>query len=304
MNCDRIVRNLAMPTDSPVEQASVCARAVCSSPALVMKKILLSLPLLAAVTLPAQVYLNETFSYADGPLTNVSGQAWAIHSGTIDLNVVSGAAFIHQNDVAANREDVNRLLNTTFDATTDNTSKIYGSFSINYSSLPITGNSDGSYFAHLKSSAAGEFYARIGANTVGAAAGTFRLAVANEGGYATGLSTPVEYTVDLSLNTTYQVVFRYDLATDQTTLWVNPTDESSFSVTALDAVSYAAGTINAYALRQGTTGTGAPGDLALDNLIIGGTFADVTTVVPEPSTYAFVGMGLAAFWFMTRRRQA
>jgi len=268
-----------------------------------MKPILpfLTAALFAAGSLSAQVLLNENFNYADGPLTNVSGQAWVIHSGTISINVSGGAAVIDQNDTAGGREDVNRLLSTSFNASTDNTSTIYGAFTINYSSLPVTGDSDGSYFAHLKSSVANQFYARIGATTSGAAAGTFRLNVANE---SWNVANTVEFAQDLSLNTTYQVVFRYDLANDRTTLWIDPTDESSTSVTALDAVTYGGGElINSYALRQGTSGTGAPGDLFLDNLIVGQTFADVTAI-PEPSTYAFIGMGLAALWLVNRRRRA
>jgi len=266
-----------------------------------MKKILLTLSvaLIGLTTVPAQVLLNETFSYPDGPLTNVSGQVWVIHSGTTDLNVSGGAAFIDQNDTTAGRMDVNRLLSGSFDPATDNISKIYGSFTVNYSGLPVTGDSDGSYFAHLRSSTANEFYARIGSSTSGAAAGLFRLAVANE---TWNVANTVEYPVDLQLNITYQVVFRLDLATDQTTIWVNPADESSLSVTAADVISYS-GSINAYALRQGTSGTGAPGDLALDNLVVGQSFADVTTIVPEPSAYALIGVGLVAFCFMRRFRR-
>ena len=59
-----------------------------------MKRILLllSVALIGLATLPAQIILNETFSYPDGPLTNVSGQVWIIHSGTTALNVSGGAA--------------------------------------------------------------------------------------------------------------------------------------------------------------------------------------------------------------------
>jgi hypothetical protein len=74
-------------------------------------------------------------------------------------------------------------------------------------------------------------------------------------------------------------------------------------VTATDAIGYAAGgLINAFALRQGTSGSSpndaAPGDLFLDNLIVGTTFA---SVIPEPSSFALLGLGVAT-WLIRRRR--
>lgn len=265
-----------------------------------MNKFTLPLLCLGLANLPAQVILYEPFSYPNGQLTNVAAPLWTVHSpGATPLNVVNGAVFIDQNDTTGGREDANRLLSTSFTPTTDNTTKLYASFTISYSALPVTGDSDGSYFAHFKSSTANEFYARIGSSTNGAADGSFRLAIANE---SWNVANTVEFAQDLFLNTTYTVVVRLDLATDQSTLWINPVDENSTSVTATDLISYA-GTLNAYALRQGTSGTGAPGEVTLDDLIVGQSFADVTTAVPEPSTYAFIGLGLTAFWFMTRRRR-
>jgi hypothetical protein len=196
----------------------------------------------------------------------------------------------------AGRQDNNRLLSQSFDPATDNTTALYGSFTVNFSALPTAGTA-GSYFAHLKSSAANEFYARIGATPEGAAEGSFRLALTNESWSA---AATIEYPQDLSLNTDYQVVFRFDLATDQATLWVNPTNEASLSVTATDAVSFAAGSIEAYALRQGTSGTpaGGPGTLTLDNLRITTSFSEA--VVPEPSTLLCTLLGLAG---LLRRRR-
>ncbi len=265
-----------------------------------MKKILspLALLLAAAASLSAQVLLNETFSYPDGQLTANSGGLWTPNSGTAPLNITNGGTILRQVDTTS-REDAFRLLSTTFNPATDNSSKIYGSFTISYTVLPTAGDSDGSYFASIRSSANG-LYSRIGATTTGAAAGFYRLGVGNGTWNA---AASIEVGQDLALNTTYQVVFRLDLATDQTTLWVNPLDESSLGATATDTFSYS-GNIDSFGIRQGTTGTGRPGELVFDNLLVGGSFADVTTAVPEPSTYAFVGMGLAAFWFLGRRKRA
>jgi hypothetical protein len=243
--------------------------------------------------------LNEPFDYPNGAL----GSPWVIHSGSIALNVVSGSAFIDQGDTSSGRADLNRLFDNgvTFNPATDNTTSLYASFTVNFSALPFAAGTNlyGSYFAHFKSSAANEFYGRVGATTEGAAPGAFRLSLANE---TWNSAATVEHPTDLFLNTTYQVVLRLSLDTDQSTLWINPVDESSAGVTATDAIGYASGAINAFALRQGTTGSapndGAPGDLYLDNLLVGTTFF---SVIPEPSSFALFGLGIVA-WIIRRRR--
>jgi hypothetical protein len=208
-------------------------------------------------------------------------------------------------------EDVNRLLSTSFNPVVDNVTKLYAAFTVNFSALPVSTGTDraGSYFAHFKTGALNEYYARVGANLDGAAPGTFRLAVANEN-WTSAATT--EYPQDLSLGVTYEVVVRLDLATDQSTLWVAPfmapLVEDSYSVTATDTLTYAAGgSINAFALRQGTSGIGAnqgaPGILSLDNLRIATSFAELQ-IIPEPSPLALLGLGGAALLMWRRRPRA
>ncbi len=267
-----------------------------------MKSMKVSLALGTALTLVcaanAQPIMQDTFSYADGALTNVAAGTWLYHSGSggaLTLNVVNGRAFIHQNDGEGGHDDYNRSINGSFDPLTDNTSALFASFVVNFSALPFSSGTalSGSYFAHFKSSSANEFYTRIGANQESSTGSTFRLAIANE---AWDAAKSIEFPQDLTLDTDYLVVVKLDLATDQSTLWVNPTSESSASVTATDTFTYA-GVINGFALRQGTTGSsgnvGAPGDLYLDNLMVGTSFESVTAV-PEPSTAALMGIGALA----------
>lgn len=267
----------------------------------VMKKFLvLTLAGVLPILSQAQTYLTESFDYPDGALTNVSS-LWSWHSGSggaaNTLNVVGGRAFINQDDAASGHDDYNRLLTTSFDPLTDNTTTLFAAFTVNFAALPFNGGTsvNGSYFAHFKTSSGSEFYSRIGATTTGAAPGLFRIGIGNEAG------TPVFLPTDLSLNTTYLVVARLDLGTDNSTLWINPLSLGDPSVTATDTIGYA-GLINSFALRQGTTGTspniGAPGDIYLDDLRVGGSFA---SVIPEPSAFALLALGLGT-WIVRRRR--
>jgi hypothetical protein len=268
-----------------------------------MKKILavIGTTFLVALSGHATVLVNETFSYTNGVLTTVGSANWSHYGGFnlsgFQLDVTNGKARINQGDVSQARQDTSTPLSSTFNPLTDNTSKIYTSFEVTFTALPFNtgGWTNGGYFAHLRTSTAGEEYTRIGASTNGAAAGKFRLAIGNEAPWVSFGSAPPAYLpTDLSLNTTYRVVSLLDLATDKSTLWVDPVLESDPSVTASDSISYA-GLINGYVLRQTPSGpipNGGPGVILLDNLLVGTTFADVVPSVPEPSAIAMAGVGL------------
>lgn len=257
----------------------------------------------AAVASRADVLMWEDFDYPDGQLSQVATNVWVTHSGgSRPLNVSAGAAVINQADMVGGGEDVTRLLSASFDPSTDNSTKLYAAFLVNFSSLPVnTGTyTAGSYFAHFRSDILNEYYARVGANLEGAAPGTFRLAIANETWTS---AASIEYPMDLSLGVTYEVVLRLDLATDQTTLWVNPLTETDPSVTATDPFTFS-GVINAFALRQGTSGIspnlGAPGLFTLDYLRIATSF-DELQIIPEPSPAALLALGGAALLVWRRR---
>ncbi len=258
---------------------------------------------LASLDARTEVLLDEPFAYPDGRLTDVSGGLWTAHSGSGALHVVGGLARLEQADGTSGREDVNRLLAFSFDPATDNTTALYAAFTVSFDALPYNGGSStaGSYFAHFKASSANQFYARVGASTEGAAEGAFRLAVANSDWSAT---SAVQFPADFQLGIAYDLVLRLDLATDQSTLWVNPYDEASLSVTATDPINYS-GSINAFGLRQGTTGSspnlGAPGSVAVGNLRVATSFTQVKAV-PEPAPATLLLLGTAAM--LLRRGRA
>src|SRR2546422_206383 len=75
------------------------------------------------------VILDDSFDYADGPLTAVSGGIWTTHSGTVDqVDVASGKVNLSQNE----SEDVNApLAGAPYDGPT-----LYASFLVNFAALP------------------------------------------------------------------------------------------------------------------------------------------------------------------------
>src|SRR5690606_13235471 len=96
---------------------------------------------------------------------------------------------------------------------------IYTRFILNLSALP-TASGVGEYFTHVYAFS-GAYRARVFANTNGAAAGSFRL------GISSSSFTPTVFPQNLSLNQDYVVITRYNTATAEAALWVNPVSEAS-----------------------------------------------------------------------------
>lgn len=243
------------------------------------------------------ILLEERFDYTDGSLAEVSAGDWAVHSGTLPLNVAAGEALVGQSDFVSGGEDLHRLLLQSYNPLADNVTKLYAGFTVNFKTLPVNSGTytGGSFFAHFMTSDPLQYYGRVGANMEGAAAGHFRLAIASLNWNS---ASSQEYPLDLSLGTSYRVVIGLDLSTDQTRLWVNPIDENSLSVTAPDLMTYSGGQIVAFALCQGTTlalsqGYGAPGELGLDDLVVATRFSEAL-VIPEPSPWGLLVFGCAA----------
>lgn len=250
-----------------------------------------------AAALPANAqFFREEFNYPNGEINAVSGGVWARSTGN-PLNISNGAAVINQGNLATNNERASRAIPTPF--TTAANSVAYVALTATWTSLPLTSN--GSYFLNLAVNTTDDtpFYARLGADRAGAADGKFRVAVANA---SWSTANSVEFPLDLSLNVAYDLVMRYDLTTRRTTLWVNPTVASDTSVTATDGPIGEQLAIGAINLRQGiSSGTGAPGVILIDDLVVGDSFASVTAV-PEPVEIGVASAGILGAFALIRRR--
>ena len=226
----------------------------------------------------------ESFGYPDGELHQASGGRWVVQTaGTTAvpadgfLVVTNGAAFINQADLVTGRERLSLPINSPFTTTTNSVAY----FACDATWLQPPNTTTGSYFMHLSvaTNEATTFYARLGANLNGAAPGTFHATVANANWSQANAVSP---SVDLVLNTTYRLVVRYDLAAQNTTLWINPLSESDAGATATDAPAGAQKGIAALSLRQGVSNSSssAPGQILIDNLAIGPSFDDVLSSAP------------------------
>lgn len=235
--------------------------------------------LISAFPVGAGLLLNDAFNYSDGPLVTAADSPWTTYSGSNgQIGVLSGRIFLSR----TNSEDVQALLAGQPYLSTSST-VLYVSFKINYATLPSHG---GSYFAEFKDAGLG-FRARIFSQTAGAAAGAFRVGMAN------GASSPsVIFNADLQTNTDYALVARLVVNNAGGTLWVNPTAETNAGVTATDSASPLS--ITAFGFREdGSAGT--IGNFFVDDVRVGTTFCDVVTNAPPLERPAMVSAPKSQF---------
>ncbi len=215
--------------------------------------------------------INEPFSYADE--TQIAGGStdWINHSGTYGQTLVRGGKLLMNQ---TNSEDFNREFFPQV-YYPSNGVILYASFVVNFTNLPTAG---GGYFSHYKDDGVLNYRGRIFASSQSAPAGQFRIGAANA---AAAITTNGLHPTFLTTNQTYKVVTRYNIATAETTLWINPASESSTKVTAADTAGSVA--VFSYAFRQDN----GIGTFTVDDLKVGTEFADVSTVVQSYSLRIF-----------------
>jgi len=232
------------------------------------------------VTPSPSVIFFDPFAYANGSLLTNSGFLWDNRSGTFgQCQVTNGQLLL----VGAAGEDVDApLVGAPFH--TGSNLVLYTAFKATFLSQP---KSTPGYFAHF--SGGTTFRGRIYATTSNAPANAFRLRVANN-------TNSTELSTDLTTNSTYTLVTRYNIDTATTTLWFNPASEASPGATATDAASLAS--ISTYDFRQ-DAGVGAT--ILIDDFKVGLSFAAVTgtnfpAAVPIPLTARRSGNNLILTW--------
>ncbi len=209
---------------------------------------------LLVVPSPA-VLFYDPFSYPDGSLRTNSAFLWDHRSGVDGECVVTNGRL--QITTAQTEDVIAPLIGGPY-AKGSNTI-LYAAFKANFVSLP---KPTPACFAHFADGS--NLRGRIYATSADSLPGCYHLLVAN------GSDTNVLVAANLSTNTYYTFITRYDLDAASTTLWINPSLESDPGVTAQDLQT--AIPIASYGFRQDAD-LGAT--IHVDDLRVGLSFASV-----------------------------
>ncbi len=232
----------------------------------------------AAMSVRATVLFHDALNYPDGCIENDG--LWYAYTPAVpklDAMVTNHLLILNQNNSDAVAAPSN---NFTITNTPPGNTLVYGSFTINVSSLP---SYNGGYFADFKDNT-NDYVGHIFIVTKGTVVpGTYRLGIDNAA--TSSSASGVQYfPLDLATDITYQVVFSYDKNDSDplagATLWVNPASDSDANVYGTDAItnSYQQNiVISQIAFSQ----YASQGVAAIGNVMVGTTFSDVLTQAPQ-----------------------
>jgi len=233
---------------------------------------LCGLMIVAAGSANAVTLLTDTFSYPDGPLVGNGG--WVNHSGTADtLLVESGQAVVKEDGSAP--EDAH----TTF--TGHDTGIFTATFDITVSASSTISGDDFEYFAHFMEDGTTFYTARLDvvAPTSG---GDYTLGISN--GSTAEATLPTDFFFDEPVT----VALSFDFSDLQASVTADGNTVSS--TTPANALTFT----DSFALRQSSSSSDET--IYVDNLTV-----EWTAPVPEPATFALMGLGLAGIAVRRRR---
>jgi hypothetical protein len=237
---------------------------------------------LATYSASAITVLSDNFDYPDGDLVGAPGSPWTAHSGAGSgpIQVTNSQILINR----SNAEDVNAPLSGATYSTNSATS-LYASFTVNFSELPTL---SGTYLAHFRGTNSFAYPCRVIANTTNAAAGNYRLTIANGTTYNSYVGGAGQYPLDLSTGTVYTVVIRLVMSTGQATMWINPNVEGDASVNGPDSLT--PDDVDQFAFRQSS----GEGVMLVDTLKVGTSFVDVVGLNSAPTISAVPEQNIGA----------
>lgn len=286
-----------------------------------MKKTLLAL---ATLLISAATYGQTIFYEPFNGTGNLNGSnGWVTHSGTTnqiqyDSSPSDFGASLSYPGLPASQhnriridstqsEDVNKQISP------DVTDSLYASFLLKVrSATSLNANSPtelGAYFIHFLPNAGASvgttgFVARIHIRA-GSAPGTFNLgALNNAGGTQTVANIFGASPQDYLVGQTYFIVFKYVLATNTVTLWVNPpvglTSEPPPTLSNNTGTSPAPTQIRSLAIRNSNSSGRGTGNLEIDEIRVSRTWAEAALPVELASfTARPVAEGVLLAWQTT-----
>jgi len=245
--------------------------------ALVKLSGILAVAMFAAFQAQAVVTLvDDNFNRGPGSLIDTfptpgPGGVWTNHSGTSGDLLLNGAQAVVQHGVPS--EDAHTMF-------ADQTAGVLvADFDITVSSgSPISGG-DYEYFAHFMQEGTFAFLSRA-----------YVVPVTAGGDYSLGLSTTsggftTQLTQDFSYGVTNHVTLTFDFGTGISSMTVGAETIYGNAIALGD-------TLNSFALRQSDSSNNET--ILVDNLVV---------TIPEPTTFALVGVGLLGLLTVRRRRK-
>lgn len=253
-----------------------------------MKKTLSIISLAAATLASANAALLLSDDFNSYPTGDLVGQGGWVQTGSATANPIQ-----INNGIVNLAQGSSQDANNPFAAVTSGS--LYYFATINVSAK----NGTADYFIHLGDGSTSNFGARLYAKSTGA-------------GYQLGWggsSTAPAYGAELAFNTSYYVIFRYDIvpgaANDTGKLYVSDTGFNTIEAlnpVYQDVATWTGGnevaSFAALYLRQGSN----TGSETIDQIRVGTTFADAMAPVPEPAPWMLLGLGCTVVLWNARRK--